>query len=57
MGRVNDWLLSMQSLAEEARELDLEEDQAVQFMIDNMLQQNQPALEDTLRKVFRNELP
>jgi hypothetical protein len=57
MGRVKDWLMSMQSLAEEARELDLDEDQAVQFMIDNMLQQNQPALEDTLRKVYRQELP
>ena len=57
MGRVKDWLMSMQSLAEEAREMGLEEDQAVQFMIDNMLQQNKPALEDTLRQIFRKELP
>jgi hypothetical protein len=52
MGRVKDWLMSMESLAEEALQQDLTEEQAVQYMTDN-LDSALPALKDTLRDVYR----
>tara|TARA_R110000751_G_scaffold2871_1_gene14987 strand:- start:2484 stop:2699 length:216 start_codon:yes stop_codon:yes gene_type:complete len=36
MGRVKDWLMTMESLAEEALEAQLSEDEAIQFMADNL---------------------
>ena len=52
MSRTNDWLMSMQSLAEEAIEQNLSEKEAVQYMIDN-LDTGHSALEGTLREVYR----
>ena len=52
MGRIKDWLMIMTSLAEEALEQNLTEEQAVQYMIDN-LDSSYPALKATLRDVYR----
>tara|TARA_R100000781_G_scaffold61983_1_gene39444 strand:- start:553 stop:735 length:183 start_codon:yes stop_codon:yes gene_type:complete len=51
MGRVKDWLMTMESLAEEAAYADMDEEQGVQYMIDNM---NSPALKGTLLGIFRD---
>ena len=53
MGRVKDWLMTMESLAEEALEQNFTEEQAVQYMIDN-LDSSLPALKATLRDVYRH---
>ena len=53
MGRIKDWLMSMESLAEEAIENNFNEEEAIQFMLDN-LNNNHTALKDTLRDVYRN---
>tara|TARA_R100001143_G_scaffold60746_2_gene60513 strand:- start:1903 stop:2097 length:195 start_codon:yes stop_codon:yes gene_type:complete len=53
MGRIKDWLMSMESLAEEAIANNFDEEEAVQFMVDN-LNNNYTALRDTLRDVYRN---
>mgnify|MGYP003146535373 FL=1 len=53
MGRIKDWLMSMESLAEEAIANNFDEEEAVQFMVDN-LDNNYTALRDTLRDVYRN---
>ena len=55
MGRVKDWLMMMESLAEEAIENNFDEEEAVQFMIDN-LDSSLPALKGTLRDIYRNKL-
>jgi DNA-binding ferritin-like protein len=52
MGRIKDWLMSMESLAEEAIANNFDEEEAVQFMVDN-LDNNYTALRDTLRDVYR----
>jgi|TARA_R100001530_G_scaffold954_2_gene1667 pheromone shutdown protein TraB len=52
MGRINDWLLIMESLAEETLEKDFSEEDAVQYMLDN-LESSYPALDGTLRDVYR----
>ena len=51
MGRIKDWLVTMESLAEEALKSDLTEEEAVQYMIDN-LDAYLPALKGTLRDVY-----
>ena len=53
MARVKDWLMCMQSLAEEAIDQNLSEKEAVQYMIDN-LDVGHSALEGTLRDVYRD---
>jgi hypothetical protein len=55
MGRIKDWLMTMESLAEEAIENNFDEEEAVQFMVDN-LDSSLPALKATLRDVYRNKL-
>jgi len=55
MGRVKDWLMMMESLAEEAIENNFDEEEAVQFMVDN-LDSSLPALKGTLRDIYRNKL-
>ena len=55
MARVKDWLMTMESLAEEAIENNFNEEEAVQFMVDN-LDSSLPALKGTLRDVYRNKL-
>tara|TARA_R100000808_G_scaffold15950_1_gene36348 strand:- start:6536 stop:6727 length:192 start_codon:yes stop_codon:yes gene_type:complete len=55
MGRIKDWVMTMQSLAEEAVENNFNEEESVQFMIDN-LDSSRPALEATLRDVYRGVL-
>ena len=52
MGRIKDWLMSMESLEEEAISNNFDEEEAVQFMVDN-LDNNYTALRDTLRDVYR----
>ena len=52
MGRIKDWLMSMEPLAEEAIANNFDEEEAVQFMVDN-LDNNYTALRDTLRDVYR----
>jgi hypothetical protein len=52
MGRVKDWLMIMESLAEEALEQNFTEEQAVQYMIDN-LDNGSSALRATLRDIYR----
>ena len=52
MGRIKDWRMSMESLAEEAIANNFDEEEAVQFMVDN-LDNNYTALRDTLRDVYR----
>jgi hypothetical protein len=52
MGRVKDWLMTMESLAEEAYEYCASEEEAVQYMVDN-LDSSGLALRDTLRDVYR----
>jgi hypothetical protein len=53
MGKVKDWLMTMESLAEESLQNNFSEDEAVQYMIDN-LDSSYPALRDTLRDVYRD---
>ena len=53
MGRVKDWLMTMESLAEESLQNNFSEEEAIQYMIDN-LDSGHPALRDTLRDVYRN---
>ena len=53
MGRIKDWLMTMESLAEEALKSDLTEEEAVQYMIDN-LDAHLPALKGTLRDIYRD---
>jgi hypothetical protein len=55
MGRVKDWLMTMESLAEEAIENNFDEEEAIQFMVDN-LDSSLPALKGTLRDIYRNKL-
>ena len=43
--------MTMESLAEEAAYADMDEEQGVQYMIDNM---NSPALKGTLLGIFRD---
>jgi hypothetical protein len=53
MGEVKNWLMSMESLAEEAIKNNFDEEEAVQFMIDN-LDSSYPALRGTLHDVYQN---
>tara|TARA_R100000656_G_scaffold32072_1_gene27842 strand:- start:173 stop:370 length:198 start_codon:yes stop_codon:yes gene_type:complete len=53
MGRVKDWLMTMESLAEEAIDNGFDEEEAVQFMIDN-LDSSLPALRGTLRDIYHS---
>jgi hypothetical protein len=53
MGRVKDWLMTMESLAEESLQNNFSEEEAIQYMIDN-LDSSHSALRDTLRDVYRN---
>lgn len=55
MGRVKDWLMCMESLAEEAIEQDLEEEEAVAYMIDNIRTAGLPALTATLRGIYKDK--
>ncbi len=55
MARVKDWLMTMESLAEEAINNEFSEEEAIQFMVDN-LDSSLPALKGTLRDVYRNKL-
>tara|TARA_R110002012_G_scaffold319741_2_gene541200 strand:+ start:222 stop:416 length:195 start_codon:yes stop_codon:yes gene_type:complete len=54
MGRVKDWLISMEEVAEDALEQELSEEEAIKYMVTNLTKANLPALEGTLRDVFRN---
>ena len=36
MGRVKDWLMTMESLAEESLQNNFSEEEAIQYMIDNL---------------------
>ena len=53
MGRIKDWLMTMESLAEETLKSDLTEEEAVQYMIDK-LDAHLPALKGTLRDIYRD---
>jgi hypothetical protein len=53
MGRVKDWLMIMESLAEEAIDNGLDKEEAVQYMVDN-LDFSLPALKGTLRNVYHS---
>jgi hypothetical protein len=53
MGGVKNWLMSMESLAEEAIKNNFDREEAVQFMIDN-LDSSYPALRGTLQDVYQN---
>jgi hypothetical protein len=53
MGRVKDWLMTMESLAEESLQNNFSEEEAIQYMIDN-LDSSHSALRGTLRDVYRN---
>ena len=53
MGRIKDSLMTMESLAEETLKSDLTEEEAVQYMIDN-LDAHLPALKGTLRDIYRD---
>ena len=55
MGRVKDWLMTMESLAEEAIEQNLEEEQAVEYMLNNLRTAGLPALTDTLRGIYKDK--
>ena len=55
MGRVKDWLMCMESLAEEAIEQDLEEEEAVVYMMDNLHMAGLPALTATLREIYKDK--
>jgi|TARA_R110000751_G_scaffold64690_1_gene132778 alkylhydroperoxidase/carboxymuconolactone decarboxylase family protein YurZ len=55
MGRVKDWLMCMESLAEEAIEQDLEEEEAVVYMMDNLHMAGLPALTATLRGIYKDK--
>ena len=54
MGRVKDWLISMEEVAEDALEQKLSEEEAIKYMVKKVREVNLPALEGTLRDVFRN---
>ena len=54
MGRVKDWLISMEDMAEDALEQEMSEKEAIKYMVTNLTKENLPALEGTLRDVFRN---
>jgi hypothetical protein len=49
MGRVKDWLMTMESLAEEALEAQLSEDDAIQFMANNLDYSDRGLLRDDVR--------
>ena len=51
MGRVKDWLMIMESFAEEAINNGFDKEETVQFMVDN-LDSSLPALKGTLRDVY-----
>lgn len=53
MGRVKDWLMTMESLAEESLQNNFSEEEAIQYMMDN-LDSSRSALRGTLRDVYRN---
>ena len=41
--RIKDWLMSMETLAEEAKDLNLEEPEAIEYMLTNLHVQGLPA--------------
>tara|TARA_R100001143_G_C3287735_1_gene99736 strand:+ start:314 stop:487 length:174 start_codon:yes stop_codon:yes gene_type:complete len=53
--RIKDWLMSMETLAEEARESGLEEPEAIEYMLSNLHTQGLPALEDILKEIYRKK--
>ena len=53
--RIKDWLMSMETLAEEAIDTGLEEPEAVEYMLTNLHTQGLPALEDILKKIYRKK--
>ena len=55
MGRVKDWLMCMESLAEEAIEQNLGEEQAVEYMLNNLHTAGLPALRDTLKGIYKDK--
>ena len=53
--RIKDWLMSMETLAEEARELGLDEPAAIEYMLTNLHVQGLPALKDVLKEIYRKK--
>ena len=51
MGRVKDWLMTMEELAAESIQNNFSEEEAVQYMLDNL---NIESSKNTLRDVYRN---
>jgi hypothetical protein len=53
--RIKDWLMSMETLAEEAKDLNLEEPEAIEYMLTNLHVQGLPALEDVLKEIYQKK--
>ena len=53
--RIKDWLISMETLAEEAKDLNLEEPEAIEYMLTNLHVQGLPALEDVLKEIYQKK--
>jgi isopropylmalate/homocitrate/citramalate synthase len=51
MGRVKDWLMTMEELAAESIQNNFSEEEAIQYMLDNL---NIESSKNTLRDVYRN---
>jgi|TARA_R110002020_G_scaffold151313_4_gene328359 hypothetical protein len=54
--RIKDWLMSMETLAEEAKDLNLEEPEAIEYMLTNLHVQGLPALEDVLKEIYQKKV-
>lgn len=47
--------MSMETLAEEAKDLNLEEPEAIEYMLTNLHVQGLPALEDVLKEIYQKK--
>jgi hypothetical protein len=54
--RIKDWLMSMETLAEEAKDLNLAEPEAIEYMLTNLHVQGLPALEDVLKEIYQKKV-
>ena len=53
MSRIKDWLMTMEDLAQEALDLEMNDGDAVEYMLSNIAEKSFPALKGTMEEILR----
>ena len=53
LSRIKDWLMTMEDLAQEALDLEMNDGDAVEYMLSNMAEKSFPDLKGTMEEILR----